>query len=1269
MMGCGLTVNKFRCELQALSIRVCRTSLALVLLTTPTIKSYSQTATTSVRGDISDFTGAMIPNVDVTITESSTGFSQTHKTNEKGAYGFQQIPPGAYLISAKAQGFNEQTEKIVLLVNQPATVNVALKVGTSTTTVDVTADTSALNAIDATIGTPFNQTQIQTLPFQGNNVFSLLSLQAGVLSLGDQSQSTMDSDSRAGAVNGARSDQSNLTLDGIDNNTQTLGYAFSGVLRPTRDSVDEFRVVTSSSNADSGRSSGAQVSVVTRSGTNRIHGSAYEYYRPTNTVANDWFNKQAQLQNGQPNVPGKYLRNTFGGSIGGPVIKDKLFYFASYEADKVAQNQQVINEVPLGTTANPGLRQGYLTYVNALGGTTTLTPSTIGQMDLHCSGEGTCPLGAGVDPAALQYFATLPQANGNLLGDGYNFGSYTFSSPTPQSNITNIVKLDYNVTAKHRLFVRGNLESDNLTGAVTYPNQSPSTKNYSNNKGFAIGHTWAITNNLVNNLRYGYIRQGFSNRGALHGDYVNFANIAPATAQTFDLTVNIPLHNIVDDVSWTKKNHTVQGGFNDRLLHNNFQSDATVFNNAQVQYYSLGMGSIANTGQDLDASAFPQLGIPAIDPSFDTAYSNAIAAVAGIIPVATENFTYKSAGNAVTSLPHGLPLARSYKSNELELYLQDSWKATRSLTLTFGLRYTNLQTPYEVSGQEVAPTIGLDQWFRARATGMAQGITDQPELSFAGAGHANNAPGMWAKDKKDFAPRFAIAYSPTGLSGLLGKVFGNGATSIRAGFGIYYDHFGEGIIDTFDANGAYGLSSRVNSPIDLTTDQAPRFASVNAVPIQIIPTVAPETSFPVTPANIESLSWSVDNRVKTPYAEVVDFSIQRQVNNAWTIEAAYVGRLGKRLLQNLDVATPLDLVDPKSGMDYFKAAQKMSAASRAGTPTASMPTISYWENMFPNLIGNGFTATQNIYQNLWGSSIVGNETFPIYSLDTGSFYASSGFTPGPLNRYFDPQYSSLYAWASVGTSSYHSAQLSLRHAMTHGLQFQFNYVFAKSIDLGSDSERTDYNKGQNFSSIVNAWNIKGNRGVSDFDTRHAVTANFNYLMPFGRGATFLASSNRLMNAIVGGWDVAGLVHWTSGLPFSGNDGAGWGTDWATQSFALVSGPVSSGGHHIIGGVPNAFSNPTAALANIGAPFAGVSGQRNIFRGDGYFSIDGSLTKEFRVVEGQTLKFQWDVFNTTNAVRFDPHSVQNNPFSASSFGVYSKQLVEARRMQVSLRYSF
>ena len=1250
-----------------------RALFAAMILVLLSLRSHAQTATTSLRGDVSDSTGAVIPHAAVTIAESSIGFTQTHQTDEKGSYSFQQIPPGTYLINIHAAGFDEQTEKAVLLVNQPATINIVLKVGGSTTMVDVTSDTSALNAIDATIGTPFNQTQIQTLPFQGNNVFSLLSLQAGVLSLGDQSTTTMDGDSRAGAVNGARSDQSNLTLDGIDNNTQSHGYAFFGVLRPTRDSVDEFRVVTSSSNADSGRSSGAQVAVVTRSGTNRVHGSAYEYYRPTNTVANDWFNKQAELQNGEPNLPGKYLRNTFGASLGGPIKKDKLFYFGSYEADKIAQNQEVVNEVPLGTQSSLGLRQGYVTYADVKGGMTTLTPSMIGQMDPHCSGEGTCPLGPGVDPAVLQYFDTLPAANGTLAGDGVNFGSYTFSAPMPQSNITNLVKLDYNATSRQRIVVRGNLQSDNVTGLITYPGADPANKVYGNNKGFAVGHTWMLTNNLVNNLRYGYIREGFGNRGELTGDYVNFANIASLTATTPSLVVNIPLHNIIDDVSWTKKNHTIQGGFNYRLLHNDFQTNATAFNHAQVQYYSLGQGSIANTGQDLDASAFTnQLGIPAISAGFDTAYSNAIAAAAGIIPVATEYFNYKSSSANLTAIGHGTPLARSYKSNEFEIYLQDSWKATRSLTVTYGLRYTYLQTPYEVNGQEVAPTNGLDQWFHNRATGMAQGITNQPEISFAGAGHANNAPGMWAADKKDFAPRFAIAYSPWHMPGFLGSLFGEGKTSIRAGFGIYYDHFGEGIINTFDANGAYGLSSQVNSPIDLTTDQAPRFAGISSVPTQIIPPIAPATSFPVTPGNIESLSWSVDNRVKTPYAEMIDFSIQRQINHAWTLEAAYVGRMGKRLLQNLDLATPLDRVDPTSGTDYFKAAQMMSAAAWAGVPTSSMQAIPYWENMFPNLIANGMTATQNIYQDLWGASIVGNETYPLYSLDTGSFYSYfPSFTPGPLNRYFDPQYSSLYAWTSVGTSSYHSLQLSLRHSMSHGLQFQMNYVLGKSIDLGSDSERTDYNKSQTFSSIVNAWNIRGNRGVSDFDTRHALTGSFNYILPFGKGGRFASTANRLVNAVVGGWDLAGLVHWTSGLPFSGTDGMGWGTDWATQSFARVNGNVASGGHHIINGNPNAFSNPDAAYAASSTPpFAGISGQRNIFRGDGYFSIDGSVTKEFSIVEGQTLKFQWDVFNTTNSVRFDPHSVQNNPFGgASSFGIYSKQLVDARRMQVSLRYSF
>ncbi len=269
-----------------------------------------------------------------------------------------------------APGFSKNEYKVELLVNQPSTLDVALGVTRENQTVVVNANTITLNKTDATIGTPFNTAQIQQLPFEGNNILDLLSLQAGVLFLGDKTPTQQDTDSRSGAVNGARSDQTNVTLDGLDNNTQTKGYAFTGVLRPTRDSLEEFRVVTTNANADSGRSSGAQVSLVTRSGTNRLHGSAYEYYRPTNTVANDWFNKQSQISNGLPNIPGKYLRNTFGASLGGPIRKDKLFYFLTFEGQDIAESQQVTNTVP-----SAAFRQGNLSYVNSAGAVTTLESS------------------------------------------------------------------------------------------------------------------------------------------------------------------------------------------------------------------------------------------------------------------------------------------------------------------------------------------------------------------------------------------------------------------------------------------------------------------------------------------------------------------------------------------------------------------------------------------------------------------------------------------------------------------------------------------------------------------------------------------------------------------------------------------------------------------------------------------------------------------------------------------------------------------------------
>src|SRR5260370_3054440 len=436
-----------------IAMRLCRASMLLFSVILSCYRGVlPQTVVTSLHGTVVDPGGAVTPEADITLTNGESGFKQTRKSNSEGEYSFQQIPPGQYTVRITASGFAPQVRQIELLVNQTGRLDVSLAWQAASSTGEVNAQTVTLNTNDATIGTPFNQAQIQALPFEGNNVLDLLSLQGGVMFLGRQSDTVMDADSRSGSVNGARSDQNNYTLDGLDDNNQNKGYAFEGVIRSTRDSVEEFRVVTTNSNADSGRSSGAQVALVTRSGTNSLHGSAYEYHRPTNIVANDWFNKQSELQTGQTNVPGKFLRNTFGGSFGGPALKDKLFFFLAYEGQRTAEDTQEIREVPTAS-----LRQGNVTYLTQ-SRTPTLTPSDIASMDPNCSKNGTCPSGPGISKAALAYLSQLPLPNGNQFADGYHFGSYSFSSPSPQKLITYIAKMDYNLNARHRLFIRGNLQ-------------------------------------------------------------------------------------------------------------------------------------------------------------------------------------------------------------------------------------------------------------------------------------------------------------------------------------------------------------------------------------------------------------------------------------------------------------------------------------------------------------------------------------------------------------------------------------------------------------------------------------------------------------------------------------------------------------------------------------------------------------------------------------------------------------------------------------------
>jgi Carboxypeptidase regulatory-like domain len=1306
---------------------------------------FAQTATTSLRGTVTDPKGAVVQGASVTLTNPSTGFSRTTKSANDGVYQFLEVPPATYSLTVTVAGFaTVKQDKVTLQVSQPATLDIAMTVKGTTEVVEVSGQAPLVNTTDATQGNVFNSTQLINLPSEGRDPVGILSLQPGVVYLG-QGGAGQSIDSRGGSVAGARSDQTNVTLDGLDNNDQLLGQAFQGALKAPLDSLQEFRVTTTNSNADSGRSSGAQVSLVTKSGTNSFHGSAYEYNRSNLGEANDWFNEQAQVQQGQPNHPGTLIRNTFGASVGGPIKKDKLFFFADYEGQRTNESIQTTREIPSNL-----LRTGVMQYpcnvsdplcVPGSNGNftvasdprvaknqllVTMTPAgfqgldTIDDGNGTCIANGTCPWGGGADPNALAVFQQYPKVNSDAVGDGFDFRGFTFPAAAPQKLDTFIVKLDYKLTqnGNHSLFAKGHLENfrgfgvggPSQTTVSQFPGQPANQLLTNNSKGIFVGYTALFSSTLINNLRYGFIRQGIGSGGLNTGAFNQFRGIDDVRGlfNSPTLLTNVPVHNIVDDVSWTKGKHTIQFGGNLRIIANNRTGNAQNIPTAVTNAFWLAPAAIANTGTGLDPAAG---GFPAVDPSFGESYDFAAAAVAGLLPQTNAVYNQDKTGHFFAP---GQLITRNFKSTEGEMYLQDSWRVTPNLVLTGGLRYSLLQPPYEIHGNQLAPSVSLNAWFKKREQAMLQGQTFNSQnggvVSEALSGQGNGKQPYWAWDYKNFAPRFAFAYSPHSDSGILHTLFGGaGKSSIRGGYGLYFDHFGEGIVNSFDRNGSFGLTTAETNPAgSQDVGCTPRLLSLTVLPpantsfcgqtvVGPPPNALPNPVTPPTLFNPGSFAiyWGLDDKLKTPYSHVFDLSVTRELSRNFVFEASYVGRLGRRLLQEEDLAMPLDIVDPKSKMDYFTAASALTKATLAGTDISKIAAIPFWENLFPSAAGSfGFgpgasglgcapgdssfagttTATQAMYDMF--SCFPGNETTGLFIADLNCLPACAQLPGQPAGgqpfNFFDDQWSSLYAWRSVGNSSYHSMQLSLRHAMTSGLQFDLNYTFSKSIDVGSNAERINEFEGFGFASqIINSWSPNQLRAVSDFDATHQINANWVYEFPLGRGRHFGSGMNKFVDAVFGGWGLSGIFHWTSGFPFTIGFGQGWSTNWQLQGQGIQTGPTGKiGVFRDSSGNPNIFQDPTQASGAFRFALPGESGQRNNFRGPGFLELDNGLFKNWKVTERQSLKFSWEAFNVTNTPRFDA------AFSASlfavqfgEFGRYADTLSKPRVMQFALRYEF
>jgi len=1253
-------------------------ALLFQLLANPV--AWAQTGTASLVGDVTDTQKQVIPGASITLSNIGTGASQTTVSDERGTYRFGSVQPGRYNIKVELSGFKTSViERVELQVDSVARQNIALEVGGITETVSVVSETTHLNTTDASVGNVLSREQIRSLPVEAQNVVHLLSLQPGAVFIPTANPATTDP--RYGSVAGARADQQSVTLDGIDVNDPQLSTAYTSAIRMTQEALQEFRVSTSNYNAEMGRSSGPQVSLITRSGTNQFDGSGYWTLRRTATSSNEYFLKLSQLASGQPSVAPKLDKDIFGGSFGGPIRRNKLFFFGNLEMLKEKSEAPVTRGVPSNS-----MRDGVLMYrcaVAALcpGGSVRgltgnhaveagfygMTPAEIAAID---------PLGIGPSQAAMEYFRKYPAPN-DPGTDGRNLMDYRFSAPIENEFLNLISRVDYKAADNHSFFGRFGKQDDTINNAPQFSGLPPKRQRLFNNFGGALGYDAVLSKTLTNSFRYGFTKIDENNAGVTQANYASFRFIAPyegfGSAGSFTDTRQTPTQNIVNDLSWFKGLHTMKVGTNIRFTRVPKERFQSSYLSATVN-----PSWVAGVGRrNMPGSAFctvPGCSLPAVASNFQGGYADAWLNILGVLSQATQRANYGKDG---TPQAPGSPVAREIASDEFEWYVQDAWQIRSNLTLTAGLRYSVYSPPYEVNGLQVAPTISMGQWFDTRAANALKGVPSNASeiVTFDLAGPKNGKPGFYDWDKNNLAPRVALAWTPTDR------------IVVRGGYSKVFDRVGVGLATNFDEGFAFGMSTVISSPFGAAYESNPgaRFRGIDVMP----PTMpaAPAGGFPQTPPRRAGIiTESIDDTLVTPSAHMGSAIIGFDIGRNYTFEAGYVGRFGRDLLVRRDLAMPLNLVDPASGTDYFTAAQAIIRAAQGAGLTgnspasayAGLPAVAYWQNIFPAAAGGGLTATQAITRAFMQNGP--DWITALYDLDTSCDPACSKFGP---YAYFAEQYDSLAGISSIGRSNYNALNLTLRRRFASGVQFDVNYTLAKSEDMGSQVERGsgfgNASNGGNSGFLINSFDPELNYGTSDFDIRHQINTNWLAELPFGQGKRFGSGVNGFVNQIIGDWSVAGLLRWTSGFPFNvSNCRSCWATNWNLTGNAMLVDPndlpETGTTRNIVDNRPSPFVDPVNALTKFRRQLPGEAGVRNLFRGDGYYTLDLSVSKAWSLgIADHRLRFRWDIFNATNTPKFDVFQLTNTPDRAG-FGRYNGTLATCdaqagRCMQFALRYEF
>jgi hypothetical protein len=818
-------------------------AISLLLVTSP-MGLYSQMAGTGqIEGTVTDRSGGAVIGATVTLVDSETNIARTTTTNDAGRYAFSNVTPGTYNLTINKTGFRAaKVSDQEILVGSTRTLNVALEIGSTTETVEVTATNAEMQTMNATIGNTLTGLALESLPGLGRDVSTFVTLQPGV--------------SPDGSVAGANQDQNSYQLDGGNNssdmdgtmNTYTPSFAGdptggvvnsfvtatgvsgapggggpTGVMPTPVDSIEEFRVGTTNQTADFNSSAGAEVQMVTKRGTNSWHGTGYEYYLVNTWNANSFDNNAS----GTP-IP-SYHFNRFGGSIGGPVVwknvlGGKWFLFANYEGFRFPNSSTRTRAVP-----SEGMKLGLLQFggtVYNLNPGPTLYPSTapaIGALvpGTTYAGSGTTldPRGLGISPTIQEMWQKfMPPSNQGTacLGlsrcDGLNVLAFRANMALPWSDNIGVVRLDHDFGSKWHLY-----------STYRYYHMERATSNQVDIGGFLPGDTlgvpasaasrpqvpWYltaslttnITNNVTNNFHYSYLRNYWARAsngqqpqiaglsGALEPFGENSTNVlAPVNLDTQNVRTRFwdgQDNMIRDDVTWLKGTHFFQFG---GTFQRNFDYHQRTDNGGGINYqtvYALGAAAGAGSTNGMNMQGFTPAGVPGSNWARDYAI------VLGI-PSLTQ-IAYTRTGNDLALNPPNTPAFDQSTILFYNLYFSDSWRMKPSFTLTYGLGWTLEMPPAEKKGKQVLfvdannKPIVTEDFLKARESAALAGQVYNPPVGFTLVGNAAGHPKYpYNPYYKSFSPRIAAAWNPNFDSGLFGDVFGRNKTVIRGGYSLLY---------------------------------------------------------------------------------------------------------------------------------------------------------------------------------------------------------------------------------------------------------------------------------------------------------------------------------------------------------------------------------------------------------------------------------------------------------------------------------------------------